>query len=44
MATMIETNWNELWPIVNIMNEVCHGIKIHDMDQAIGYKYEIIVK
>lgn len=25
------TNWNELWPIANILNEVCHGIDIGDI-------------
>jgi uncharacterized protein YqgV (UPF0045/DUF77 family) len=42
MEKTIETKWNELWPIVNILNEVCHGIDINDFENEIGFKYEVI--
>ena len=32
-------SWNELWPLVNILNEVCHGIKI-DIPSKINSSYE----
>ena len=35
----LEMSWNELWPLVNILNEVCHGIKI-DIQSKIGSSYE----
>jgi hypothetical protein len=37
-----ETNWNNLWPIANILNEVCNGIHINDVERKIGFKYENI--
>lgn len=35
-----KTKWNDLWPIVNILNEICNGVQI---EQAIGFKYEEIM-
>jgi hypothetical protein len=35
----LEMSWNELWPLVNILNEICHGIKI-DIQSKIGSSYE----
>lgn len=35
----LEISWNELWPLVNILNEICHGIKI-DIQSKIGFSYE----
>lgn len=35
----LELSWNELWPLINILNEVCHGIKI-DIQSKIGSSYE----
>jgi hypothetical protein len=35
----LEMSWNELWPLVNILNEVCHGIKI-DIQSRIDSSYE----
>lgn len=35
----LEMSWNELWPLGNILNEVCHGIKI-DIQSKIGSSYE----
>jgi len=43
MKKNIETNWNELWPIGNILNEVCHGINISNFENEIGFKYESIL-
>jgi len=42
MRKIIETTWNELWPVVNILNEICHGIKINDFEKQIGFKYDEI--
>ncbi|MEI8365658.1 MAG: hypothetical protein WCF65_04485 [Parachlamydiaceae bacterium] len=42
MKKIIETNWDELWPIVNILNEICHGIKIESFEKKIGSDYETI--
>lgn len=42
MKKKIETNWNELWPIVNIINEVCHGIETNNIENEFGFKYEEI--
>ena len=42
MWKIIETSWNELWPIANILNEVCHGININDTENDVGFKYETI--
>ncbi|HRD56229.1 MAG TPA: hypothetical protein PLC42_07535 [Parachlamydiaceae bacterium] len=33
---IIETKWNELWPIVNILNEVCHGLHIENFEKEAG--------
>ena len=41
MKKNIETNWNELWSISNILNDVCHGINI-DIEKEIKYKYDEI--
>ncbi len=38
MKKKAETNWNELWPVVNILNEVCHGIGTNYAE--LGCKYE----
>lgn len=36
-------SWSELWPVVNILNEVCHGIKIN-IQSKIGSSYEEVYK
>ncbi|MDN3506636.1 MAG: hypothetical protein P0S96_05355 [Simkaniaceae bacterium] len=36
-------SWNEIWPIANILNEVCHGIDI-DIQSEIGFSYEEVYK
>lgn len=38
-----ETNWNELWPIVNVLNEVCNGIQLHDLENKLGFNRENII-
>ena len=38
----IETTWDEFFPIVNILNEVCHGIDINNFQEEIGFDYEEI--
>jgi len=42
MEKTFETNWNELWPIINVLNEVCHGVNINNFEKEVGYKYEEI--
>lgn len=39
----LELSWNELWPISNILNEVCHGLYI-DIQSEIGFSYEEVNK
>ncbi len=33
------TCWEQIWPIGNILNEVCHGIRL-DIEQEIGFSYD----
>lgn len=35
----LELSWDELWPFVNILNEVCHGLKIEILSK-IDHSYE----
>jgi hypothetical protein len=42
MRKYIQTKWDELWPIINVLNEVCHGLHI-DIEKEVGYKYEVIL-
>jgi len=37
----VKIKWEEIWPIVNILNEICHGIDV-DLDKM-GFKYEEIL-
>ncbi len=39
----LEINWAHLWPIVNILNEVCHGVHIESFESTIGYKYDSVL-
>ena len=39
-----DLNPDEIWPLLNILNEVCHGININDFEKTIGAKKEIVVK
>jgi len=34
MRKKIDTKWNELWPLVNILNEVCNGFYIEDIQRS----------
>lgn len=43
MSISKQTKWNDLWPIVNILNEICNGVQIKDLKKAIGFKYEEIM-
>ncbi len=36
MKKIIEMSWEELWPIANILNEVCNGIRIENIEDKIG--------
>ncbi len=42
MEKIIETNWDEIWPISNILNEVCNGFEIPNFEIALGFDYETI--
>ena len=43
MEKIIETCWNELWPLINVLNEICHGINISNLEQVVGFKYDTIL-
>ena len=34
---------NDFWPLLNILNEVCHGIKINNFENAIGTEKQNVV-
>lgn len=36
MQKSIDLSWEELWPLANILNEVCNGIYINDFEKKIG--------
>jgi len=36
MKRAIEISWEKLWPIANVLNEVCHGIRIESIEDKIG--------
>jgi len=38
----IETKWSELRPLGNILNELCHGIYLEDIEKETGCKKEAI--
>lgn len=40
----LEISQDELWPTINILNEVCHGISINDFNKEIGSNYNTIYK
>ncbi|CCB90252.1 hypothetical protein [Simkania negevensis] len=42
MTKIFHTKWNEIWPIVNVLNEVCHGINIENISATIGADYNSI--
>ncbi len=39
----IKFDSNELWPLLNILNEICYGINIPDFENSIGVKKQKIV-
>lgn len=39
----IKLNSNEIWPLLNVLNEVCHGIYIDNFEKSIGEKKEVVV-
>ena len=43
IENVLETKWDELWPIVNVLNEVSHGLYIDDIEQEVGFKREQIL-
>ncbi len=34
----------DVWPLLNVLNEICHGIHIDDFEKCIGSKKEIVVE
>ena len=40
----IKINKNELWPLLNIINEICYGINISNFEHTIGAKREILIE
>ena len=40
---IIKLSSNEVWPLLNILNEVCHGILIDNFEKIIGAKKEDVV-
>ncbi len=36
----MELSWNELWPVINVLNEICHGLPIYDIETQVGVKYD----
>ena len=44
MEKIVEVKWEEIWPVVNVLNEVCHGININSHESEIGFRYEEILK
>jgi predicted AAA+ superfamily ATPase len=39
----IKLNENEIWPLLNVLNEVCHGIRVDNFKGTIGEKKEIVL-
>lgn len=39
MTNEFKLSWNELWPLCNILNEMCHGIGIN-IEDTIGFTYD----
>lgn len=35
---------NEVWPLINILNEICYGIFVFDFEAVIGASKEVVVK
>ncbi|MGE0669376.1 MAG: hypothetical protein AB7H48_00380 [Parachlamydiales bacterium] len=43
MEKIVGIKWDEIWPISNILNEVCHGFYVHNFENNIGAKKPIVV-
>jgi hypothetical protein len=41
--TTIKLDPNEIWPLLNILNEVCHGISINNFENVIGAKKHAVI-
>lgn len=41
--TQIRLKNNEVWPLLNVINEVCHGIRVSDFEKSIGAKKQKVV-
>jgi len=39
----IKLSPNEVLPLLNILNEVCHGFYVHNFEKNIGAKKQIVV-
>lgn len=40
----IKLNSNDIWPLLNVLNEVCHGIRVHDFESTIGSNKHNVVE
>lgn len=40
---IVRLDSNEVWPLLNVLNDVCYGIHIHDFENIIGSKKEIVI-
>jgi hypothetical protein len=39
----IKLDSNDFWPLINILNEVCHGIKISNFEKTIGVSKQTVI-
>ena len=34
---------DEVWPLLNILNEICHGISVKNFEQTIGVNKNVVI-
>lgn len=39
----IKLTSDEIWPLLNVLNEICNGLHINDFENSIGVEREIVV-
>ena len=42
-AKIISLTSNEIWPLLNVLNEVCNGISIENFEERMGSKKEDVI-
>jgi len=40
----IKLTSNEIWPLINILNELCYGISVNDFQENIGATKESVIQ